>query len=134
MPTVKAPTGRKRKATDKATSNAKYMRGLSVGETTTRLPATDSDGTSKYRKKKSTADKLMFNSDETGYDVIAWVSSKTCDSYFLIYFYSVTFWYRKFKLISKWARNSYACVPMLCTRICCAIFSITVEMKRKFSS
>jgi len=114
LPTVKATRGRKRKATDQATSNNKYIRGVNVGETTTRLPANDPDGTSKYKNKKSTADKQMFNSDETGFDILGWVSSKTYDSYFMIYFYSVIFCCRKFNQTSKWVPKCCAFVHMLC--------------------
>ena len=68
--------GTKRKASEDEVSNSKYMRGVCVGETTTRLAVSDTDGTSKYEKKKSQSDKQMYNSDETGYDILGWVSSK----------------------------------------------------------
>ena len=134
LPTVKATGSRKRKATDQPTRNTKYMRGVSVGETTTRLPSNDSDGTAKYKKKKSTADKQMFNSDETGFDILAWVSSKTFDSYFMNYIYSVIFCYRKFKLTFKLAQKCYAFVLTLCIRTWLPTVLITVEVKRIFSS
>jgi len=134
LPTVKATGSRKRKATDQPTRNTKYMRGVSVGETTTRLPSNDSDGTAKYKKKKSTADKQMFNSDETGFDILAWVSSKTFDSYFMNYIYSVIFCYRKFKLTFKLAPNCYAFVLTLCIRTWLPTVLIIVVVKKIFSS
>ena len=51
----------------------KYYRGICLDETTT---ATEWGPEPKYQRKKSTADKRMYNSDETGYDILGWVSLK----------------------------------------------------------
>ena len=95
--------GTKRKASKDDVSNSKYMRGVSVGETTTRLQMTDTDGTSKYKKKKSTTDKQMYNDDQTGYDILGWVSSKTYNLFelylniifYLIIIFRLIIWFRK---------------------------------------
>jgi len=59
----------KRQSDNISKPDSKYFRGIKLGTSTS---CTEFDENPKYERKKSTADESLFNSDETGYDILAW--------------------------------------------------------------